>query len=186
MSPVLLVYIPVSYTHLDVYKRQVLVSTKNSLYIIEGILWLFHRNIEATAVELSGFLRGILLVSPYNKPPKAEVLDINLNTLFWAHRKVILAGDLNCKTPRLGSHLITAIQRALHRYLRDHDSGPMDHDNRPTTPALETQDLTFWTLKISRVTSLRLMQPCWLSCFLTTVHTGARAHPSHDWEKLAS
>ena len=77
------------------------------------------QNTEATAVELPGVLGGVLLVSAC-KPPTAPVLDADLSALFGAHRKVILAGDLNCKHPDWGSRLTTPSGRALSRYLHDH------------------------------------------------------------------
>ena len=78
------------------------------------------QNIEATAVELSKVLGGVLLVSAY-KPPTAPVLDADLSCSFrGAYVKVILADDLNCKHPDWGSCLATTSERALRRYLHDH------------------------------------------------------------------
>ena len=53
---------------------------------------------EVAPVELFSVVEGILLVLAY-KMLKTEVLDVDLNTLFQDHGKVILAGDLSCKHP---------------------------------------------------------------------------------------
>ena len=55
------------------------------------------RNIEATEVEFSEVLGSVLWAPAYNKPAKAEVLDVDLDTVFRAHGKIILPGDLCCK-----------------------------------------------------------------------------------------
>ena len=67
----------VSYTHLDVYKRQ----------------------------ELHSALGGLLVVSAH-KPPQTELMSNDLEAVFGAHRRVVLAGDLNCKHPDWGLSLI--------------------------------------------------------------------------------
>ena len=52
------------------------------------------RNLECTVVELHGALGGLLVVSAY-KPTQTELLSNDLEAVFGAHRRVVLAGDLN-------------------------------------------------------------------------------------------
>lgn len=83
-------------------------------------------HLEATAVELHGALGGIVIVSAY-KPPSATLLASDLDVVFQPYRKVILAGDLNCKHPDWGSRLITPNGRRLQEYAHDrhlHVIGP--------------------------------------------------------------
>lgn len=78
------------------------------------------QNIEVTAVEFPGVLGCVLLVSPY-KQPIAPILDAELDTLFGAHGKVMLAFSLNCKHPDWVCRLTTPYGRALYRYLLEHN-----------------------------------------------------------------
>ena len=52
-------------------------------------------HLEVTAVMLNT-LGGVLVVSSY-KPLNKELLHRDLAVVFDAHRRVIMAGDLNCK-----------------------------------------------------------------------------------------
>ena len=69
-------------------------------------------NLEATAIEVHGALGGVLVVSAY-KPPQAELLVGDRNVIFDSHRRVILAGDLNCKHRVWNSRLTTQNGRRL-------------------------------------------------------------------------
>lgn len=53
------------------------------------------RHLECTVVELHGAFGGLLTGSAYK--PQQEVLTQDLDVVFRAHRRVILAGDFNCE-----------------------------------------------------------------------------------------
>ena len=52
-----------------------------------------------------GALGDLLVVSAY-KLPQTELLSNDLEAAFGAHRRVVLAGDLNCNHPHWGLSLI--------------------------------------------------------------------------------
>ena len=62
-----------------------------------------------------GALGGLLVVSTY-RPPQTELLSNDLETVFGAHRRVVLAGELNCKHPDWGSRLVNPNGACLRRY----------------------------------------------------------------------
>ena len=72
-------------------------------------------HLEVTAVEMLNTLAGVPLVAAY-KPPQKELLHPDLAVEFDAHRRVIMAGDLNCKHRDWNSRLTAPNGKRLCRF----------------------------------------------------------------------
>ena len=72
-------------------------------------------HLEITAVEMLNTLGGVFLVVAY-KPPQKELLHPDLAVAFDAHRRVIMAGDLNCKHRDWNSRLTAPNGKRLRRF----------------------------------------------------------------------
>ena len=73
------------------------------------------QHLECTAVELHGALGGVLVVSAY-LPPNRELLRADMDAVFESHRRVIMAGDLNCKHSDWGSRMLNLNGKRLRQY----------------------------------------------------------------------
>ena len=76
-------------------------------------------HLEVTAVEIHNTLGGVLVVSAY-KPPAKELLHPDLAVVFDAHRRIIMAGDLNCKHRDWNSRLTAPNGKRLRRFVDAH------------------------------------------------------------------